>query len=274
LLCLFLFVLAAGSANNLVYIYVFFIISMALVGTHLTNRNIDKLSFTVKPEGYLFAGERSSLLLKTVNPHKGAAVNLMASVDREIEAWPIVELPGMKDHLLKIFWTPLHRGYHPLPRIRIQSTFPFDLLKAWHICETRESHLIFPKREGIKSFPKSCFESSAEDVSGLFKGSSFFQSSDSTIRIDWRLSARRQELFVKRFENQPNQRLNLSWEQTSNLKDFECKISQLALWVDEAEKNGFLYSLEIGQGKIEMGRGLVQWLSCMEALAKITSEYP
>ena len=86
-------------------------------------------------------------------------------------------------------------------------------------------------------------------------------------RIDWRASARRQELLVKNLEENNKAPLVFKWEFTTHLGDFEQRISQLCLWVDEAERRGHQYALSVGDSLVEMDNGIAHWKKCMRVLS-------
>ncbi len=90
------------------------------------------------------------------------------------------------------------------------------------------------------------------------------------MRIDWRASARRQELLVKNFEEMEKPSLRFSWEQTENIVSAEDRISQLCLWVDLADRQGHAYSLELGPHATGMDRGPAHRKACLKILAMIS----
>ena len=72
---------------------------------------------------------------------------------------------------------------------------------------------------------------------------------------------------IRRFEEESAVQLDFNWEQTSGIKEFEDRVSQLALWVDQAERQGAEYSLQVGNWKSGRSRGPNHWNRCFEYLA-------
>lgn len=226
-MALVLFFLAVGYANNLIYIFVFFLISVALTSVLITNKNVDGVEIENIYGENLFAEERSALVVHLKNHFTAPAWNLVVFFEKTEE------------------------------RAELSSLNP--------------ASLVYPAKKGDPQFPQKSYGSEDLKNSGLFRDHREYQSSDSTMRIDWRASARRQELLVKNFEEMEKPSLRFSWEQTSHLTDFESRISQLCLWIDEAEKRGHAYSLDLNNIKTPLERGPSHWKTCLESLAILNS---
>lgn len=266
-MALILFFLAVGYANNLIYIFVFFLISVALTSVLITNKNVDGLEAENILSENNFADERGSFAVPIKNFFSTPAWEVSVFFEKTEERTTVTSIsPGEEESIL-IYWTPAERGVVKLPRLILQSTFPFGLLRAWKVFKKPREVLIYPARKGEPQFPQKSFGSDELKNSGLFRDHREYQSSDSMMRIDWRASARRQELLVKNFEEMEKPSLQFSWEQTSHLADFELRLSQLCLWIDEAEKQGHQYSLQLGTEKTARERGPSHWKTCLEILA-------
>lgn len=266
-MALILFFLAVGYANNLIYIFVFFLISVALTSVLITNKNVDGLEAENIFSENNFAEERGSFVASVRNYFSSPAWEISVFFEKTEERSMTSSISSGEEQNISIYWTPSKRGVVKLPRLILQSTFPFGLLRAWKVFKKPREVLIFPSRKGDPQFPQKSFGSDELKNSGLFRDHREYQSSDSMMRIDWRASARRQELLVKNFEEMEKPSLQFSWEQTSHIADFELRLSQLCLWIDEAEKRGHQYSLQLGSKKTAMERGPTHWKACLEILA-------
>lgn len=249
------------------YVFLFFLISVALTGTVYTNRNIDSLSLNPFEEGAVFAQEKNQIPINLKNLSFKESHNISFYIEKNLDPSQIDYLGPHEGKNSEIDWVPEKRGYASLPRIVLQSTFPFGLLKAWRVFYFDKKVLIYPGRRGDFQFPQASLLPDGIDNVGLFRDHRLYQTSDSLRRIDWRASARRQELMVKNLEERNKKALVFKWEHTSSLREFEIRISQLAVWVDEAEKAGHFYSLDLEGRIVELNRGHTHWKTCMETLA-------
>ncbi|WP_347355711.1 DUF58 domain-containing protein [Bdellovibrio sp.] len=271
-MALVLFFLAVGYANNLIYIFVFFLISVALTGILLTNKNMD----VVRADGIeapdLFANEEGSVRIDLENPTDIPAWEVEAVFAKSRETTPRISLAPKSQESLSLKFIPPIRGYISLPRITLQSAYPFGLLRAWKYAVADEKILVFPQRKGDVEFPVDSVSGEGAQQSGLFRDHRSFQSADPLSRIDWRASARRQELLVKNYEEPEKPALHFSWDQTSYLEDAESRISQLCLWIDLAAKQGYAYSLTLGSQEIGKNSGTPHRHECLKALALLQAK--
>ncbi|WP_374031610.1 DUF58 domain-containing protein [Bdellovibrio bacteriovorus] len=271
-MALTLFFLAVGYANNLIYIFVFFLISVAFTGILLTNKNMDVVQVEGLENEELFVGEEGLLRISLENPSVTPAWDVEAVLGKDKNTLRKTSIKPLSHGDLQIPYRPGKRGWVKLPRITLQSTYPFGLLRAWKYMTSQDSVLVYPARLGEKQFPTDAVAGEGQQATGLFRDHRGFQSADSLSRIDWRASARRQDLLVKNYEEPEKPALHFRWEQTESLSDLEMRISQLCLWVDEAERQGFQYSLSVGPQEIKQNKGPHHREACLTVLALLYPE--
>lgn len=262
-------VMAIGYTNNLIYFFVFFTISICLTTMLVTNDNIDRVLIQDVKAQDLFANEESVVEVTLKNRKARSAWDLSLFFSKT-ERSSVTQVAAFHETRASVLWVPPHRGEVRLPRLIMESTFPFGLLRAWKRGVLPTSLLVFPERKGQAQFPAPSREARGIDTTGLFREHRSYQSSDSPRRIDWRVVAKQQKLLVRKFETPEKQTLHFNWEQTSSLPMLEDRISQLALWVDLAEQQGHLYSLSIGIWNSEEDQGDEHWRKCMKHLALMT----
>ncbi|UXR65770.1 DUF58 domain-containing protein [Bdellovibrio bacteriovorus] len=271
-MALVLFFLAVGYANNLIYIFVFFLISVAVTGILLTNKNMDIVRVEGIESPELFAKEEGRVRVDLENNSDIPAWEVEAVFAKSKDLTERISLAPKSQESLFLRFTPLSRGYISLPRITLQSVYPFGLLRAWKYAVSEQKILIFPQRRGDVEFPVDSVSGEGMQQSGLFRDHRTFQSADPLSRIDWRASARRQELLVKNYEEPEKPALSFSWEQTAYLEDPESRISQLCLWVDQAAKQGYSYSLTVGSKEHGKNSGAAHRQECLKTLALLQTE--
>jgi uncharacterized protein (DUF58 family) len=271
-MALVLFFMAVGYANNLIYLIVFFLISVGFTGILVTNKNIQHLQFENLKNPDLFATEDGELILAIHNKSQNDCWDVQARLEKTDIASDKILVPSLSSEELKIFFTAPHRGQQPLPRIILESTYPFGLLRAWKVFTSVTEILIFAERKGSPNFPRDSITGEGTQNQGLFRDHRIFQSADPLGRIDWKASARRQEILVKNFEEPEKPTLHFSWDQTKHLGNHEDRISQLALWIDQAEKTGHTYSLSVVLRDVPPSKGLLHWRECQGILAQLPKE--
>lgn len=263
-----LFFLAVGYANNLIYIFVFFLISVAMTGMIVTNRNVAGIQVEGVRAGRLFCKEEGQLEVDVHNRSSMESWDIQARIEKSKNAISDRTHVGRGGHVsLKVPFRPEHRGLLHPPRIALQSTFPFGLLRAWKYALAQQPVVVFPERRGTTVFPAEAAGGERLQHSGLFRDHRLYQSADPLSRIDWRASARRDELLVKNYEEPEKPKLAFTWESTESLVETETRLSQLSLWIDEAERLGHQYSLKVPGVEIEFSSGGAHRDRCLTALA-------
>lgn len=167
---------------------------------------------------------------------------------------------------------PTHRrGAVTLSRIRISTTYPLGLARAWSYVWPDQTLLVYPKPElappplpeGAGEHAQSRIQSNGDDVHHLRQ----YRRGDPIRAIAWKPSARRNTLVVREYEHPRGTDVLLSWEDAHSLP-YEQKISRLAAWIDQAEREERRYILSIpGHAAIGPGRGHAQRAACLQALA-------
>lgn len=165
---------------------------------------------------------------------------------------------------------PTHRrGWMQPGRITVSTTRPLGLARAWAYAWPAESLLVYPRPEadgpplpqGAGDAPQARLHPSGDDVHHLRT----YRRGDSRRAIAWKPSARRGALLVREYEQPQGADVVLDWS-TLTLAH-EDRIRRLARWVDEAEREGRRYRLQLPRQAIGPGRGAVHRHACLLALA-------
>lgn len=163
------------------------------------------------------------------------------------------------------------RGWLDLPRLRVSTTRPLGLARAWSYAWSVQPLLVYPAAErdgpplpvGAGDNAQSRLHPAGEDVHHLRN----YRRGDARRAIAWKHSARRDALLVREYEQPLGADVALDWRSTAGLPH-ESRISRLARWVDEAERDGRRYRLQLPrQGDIGPAQGLVHRHACLRALA-------
>lgn len=168
-------------------------------------------------------------------------------------------------------WPTVQRGWLDLPRLRVSTTRPLGLARAWAYAWPQTPLLVYPMPEphgpplptGSGDRAQSRLHPSGDDVHHL-RG---YRRGDSRRAIAWKPSARRDTLLVREYEQPLGAEVLLDWNALARLP-YEARISRLARWVDEAERDGRRYRLALpGRPALGPAQGAAHRHACLSALA-------
>ncbi len=262
-----LLMMAMGYGNNLIYLSVFTLISVAFCSMYVTNENVRRVSVRVVRPNVLFASEDNLIPVRISNETGYDSFELSLSFSRGQSRTASFGAPARKAAGVPVVWAPPKRGVARLPRLTLESRFPFGLLRSWKNEDATEEVIVSPERRGDPQFPVLDSAGREKGNMGLFRDHRPFQSTDSPRRVDWRATAKSQDLLVKNFEGSEKVPLHFAWEQTCSLSDFESRLSQLSLWLSRAEELGFSYSFRFGEFDSGESQGADHLRRCLEVLA-------
>lgn len=262
-----LFAMAIGSANNLIYLFTFFLVSTAFTGMILTNRNVAGAVIVRIRGEELFANESGDLLVLLEKKKAMRSVQELSLGFSKKQLSEVVDVLSGDSGVFRLSYTPVKRGEQNLLPLRLQSSYPFSMFIAWKYFRESEKIVVYPERRGVRMLPFGLGASANNSEAGLFLEHREYLPTDSARRIDWRASARRQKTLIKTFEVEANRVLRLDWSYVAHLDSFEDRISQLALWIDESEKQKIQYSLSIGKLKTALSQGSDHRRLCLTYLA-------
>ena len=165
------------------------------------------------------------------------------------------------------------RGWLHPGRIMLSTTRPLGIARAWAYVWPVEALLVYPRPEadgpplphGAGDAPQARLHPSGDDVHHLRA----YRRGDSRRAIAWKPSARRGALMVREYEQPQGADVVLDWSRLA--LPHEERISRLARWVDDAEREGRRYRLALPAQDIEPGRGSAHRHACLRALALLPS---
>ena len=163
------------------------------------------------------------------------------------------------------------RGWFELGRLRISTTRPLGLARAWAYVWPQASLLVYPSPEahgpplpqGSGDNAQARLHPAGDDVHHLRT----YRPGDARRAIAWKPSARHDTLLVREYEQPLGADIVLDWRSLSALQ-YEDRIHRLARWVDEAERDGQRYCLQLpGHPPLGPARGTGHRHACLRALA-------
>ena len=161
------------------------------------------------------------------------------------------------------------RGWLHPGRITVATTRPLGLARAWAYAWPAEPLLVYPRPEaegpplpsGAGDAPQARLHPAGDDVHHLRA----YRRGDSRRAIAWKPSARHGALLVREYEQPQGADVVLDWSRVA--LPWEDRIRRLARWIDEAEREGRRYRLQLPRQAIGPASGAAHRHACLRALA-------
>jgi uncharacterized protein (DUF58 family) len=196
----------------------------------LTWRELHDLTLRSLHADHGFCGERLPLHLAFADDGRTRA-GLHVEMDELIQPAPLragacratVTLPTTR------------RGWVPLPRLRLSTTVPFGLFRAWAWITPDQHVLIYP-RPFHNAPPPARNDDPRDRMTGgdEFAGLHDYRPGDPIRHVAWKASAHHNGLLVREFDRAASGRpLRFDWHALGGL-DRETRISRLTGWVCDA----------------------------------------
>lgn len=163
------------------------------------------------------------------------------------------------------------RGWLEPGRITVSTIRPLGLARAWAYAWPDTPLLVYPAPEAqAPPLPRGQGEQArarrhpfGEDMHHLRN----YRRGDARRAVAWKPSARRDALLVREYEQPQDAEVLLDWQSLAALP-YELRISRLARWVDDAERERRRYRLRLpGQPPLGPDLGPAHRHACLRALA-------
>lgn len=262
-------VLNLGSLNynnNAALLLGFLVISLctnALIAGHLA---LLGLRLSTDAPAPVFAGQALQLpvVLETDKPD-GRRLLLECGTDRRELALATAETRAT----LPI--ATARRGWRDIQRLSVSTRHPLGLARAWCHLNLHARALVYPVPSGK---PLSALPPAADGERGRSRRDRSeqphhlreYRPGDARKQIAWKASARAGNLQVREYERASADELALDWRSLPHLAH-EARISQLTLWVLEAERRQRRYALLLPGNRIGPDSGAEHRHRCLKALA-------
>jgi len=283
-----LLIMLIGALNynlGLGFALTFFTGACAVADMFLTTRNLAGLTVAPGRTAPVFAGDEAQFELQLHNPtrrdryaihlgfegppHRTANATTSHAADVMAGATTAVALSVLTGA----------RGMLPAPRMRLTTSFPLGLFRAWAYWKPAPpelSVLVYPAPE-TPAAPLPSHGAASEDGHGAvgldnFAGIRSYQQGDPLRHLAWRQIARHDpalggQLVTKQFDGGAVAELALDFAVLPDHLDLEMRLSRLTQWVLQAEARALPYRLTIGGHTHGPAFGAAHRAACLQALA-------
>ena len=265
---LFVMLLAGlNYSNSMALLITFLLTGFGLIAMHLTHRNLVGVKIKGLATGDAFVGEHGLLMVtleSSGNARFGieceAAGSPRMGVDLRESGTARADLPLALER----------RGRRVIGRVKLSTTFPFGLFRAWTYLHAPVSLLAWPVPRGRREPPAesasggdapSVHRAGDEEWAGLRE----FRSGDSPRQVAWGAYARGRGLLVKTYQS-PAAHFRI-FDLATVAGPLEARLEQLSAWVVAAHARGERYGLQLAPLEIAPDTGNEHRRRCLDALA-------
>jgi uncharacterized protein (DUF58 family) len=265
---------AAASQNNAAaYLLLFLLMAVFLVSVPHTLLNLGGLAVKAESVNPTFAGQEASLAVEIMNRSGATRHGIILSLPNPAsDAERIDNIPAGKATRATVRFPALDRGEHEIGRLRLSSVYPLGFLRMAKQFPAPQRYVVYPKPRGNPKLPvggaRSAQSSPRPEIGegDDFAGVRPYVLGESQRHIDWKAVARGHALKTKQFTADVNSLLYLDFAAVGP-GDLEQRLSQLALWVIEAERARRPYGLRLPSAEIRPSLGELHFHRCLRALA-------
>lgn len=257
-LVLLLYILGTNYQNNLILLLAYLLLVLLISTIVLAFLNLHHCELSARPLADVFAGQNVAILLslqrRTGSPQALDAGWLhparLTAVDG---ATVVLELPAPQ------------RGYFAIPRLRLQSVYPFGLVRCWCYVQLDCRYWVFPAPipapfTGDQADPN---QNDAEEWSGQRQ----YQPGDPWRQLDWKRFSRQQQLLVHQFSATTLPGTDLWLSADPRLRTLEAQLSDLTERAIRAEQAQQPFGLRRTPTDIAVGSGPAHLRQVLQALA-------
>lgn len=259
-LCLGVGIAALNTGNNLLYLTFGMMLSFIILSGLLSNNTLHDVALKPQFPKRIFCGATFSVRYEIENRKKffpSYAINVfpIKKTPMRSEGTFVLKIPPKSSEMAASRVEFSKRGYWPLPDFRIETAYPFGLLKKFMVHDSEEKTIVYPKvfslktKLGIENQFLGELLSGARGDSGNPYGIRQFVFGDSSRFIHWKSSAKRGELRIKEFEDEKRMTLEvdlrLDPNPSADPEARETAVSLAASFIDELSKQGIDLFLRI-----------------------------
>ena len=275
---LMLFAMLLGSlnySNNLALGLTFLLTSLLLVTMQACHRNLEALIAREAGTEPPFAGQDAIFHFALANPGGAARFDLEAATATTADQPVSIAAGGEAPVRLAV--ATLRRGWVPLERVEIATSYPYGLFRAWAVLHPGLRCLVYPRPAADAPPPPA-----APGVSGGgmakrgdddFAGLKDYHPGDPPRHIAWKAYARAGELLVKEFSGAAEPVPIFDLEQVPGA-DLEARLSVMARWIVDAHARGATFGLRLPGRDIPPEPGEQQRRRCLAAIAEFELARP
>ena len=198
--------------NNFILLGVIFLFLIFMLSLIASVRNLQGLSFSFRTAPYYLASETQHVMLSLQRPDPAYNLELHLPTSDKL----VLNLPKGQAEIRPAIGR-LPRGVHTIPKLKVQTRFPFGIVRCWSwlspslsmtVCPTPDMKPLSayprssqrPARDGLDDFSTQMPpQASPQTDDGSLQDPRIFEDGDLPSRIDWKRFAATRELLTRDF---------------------------------------------------------------------------
>lgn len=273
---------AASSQNSAaIYLLLFMLASVFLVSIPHTLVNVAGVTLRVESAKPTFAGDEVCLPVEIMNSSRATRYGIEVVLPAENKTRERVDCISRESAArLTLRFPAHHRGEYKIERLDLTSCYPLGFVRASKRVVSSQTYIVYPRPAGNPQLPTNYSlrfaDSRMEQAFGPgddFAGVRDYVPGESQRHIDWKAVARGQPLMTKEFAAETKGAVSLDFSEL-RFAHLEEKLSQLSLWVIEAERGRRPYGLRLPGVEICPAVGQTHFHRCLRALSMFREKRP
>jgi uncharacterized protein (DUF58 family) len=252
----------------------FALTAVSLVSIPHTLINLAGVTMALEAVKPAFAGQEVSLPVEIMNGSRATrhGINVTSSGSSQ-ERKRVDRIPAGKAARVTLRFPARQRGEHEIGTLCVTSVYPLGFIRVVKKFATSQRYVVYPKPAGDPQLPLSRARPPHSRPQADFgEGNDFagvraYVPGESQRHIDWKAVARGQALMTKQFAAEAEGSVCLDFS-AIRFADVEERLSQLALWLIEAERARRPYGLRLPGTEIAPAVGDPHFHQCMRALSR------
>jgi uncharacterized protein (DUF58 family) len=270
-----LFIASVNYNLSLGFGLTFLMAACGIVDMHLTFRNLAYLYLNPGRCAPVFAASQAQFEVHISNRRRYGRYAIWLRFEQD-SASVACDIAADGQETVLLTTTATTRGWLAAPRIRLQTSFPLGLLRAWSFWQPAMQVLVYPCPEpdppGLPVAHTETHSGAGSAGHDDFAGVRHYVAGDPFKQLAWRQIARLDPelggpLISKQFEGGSQALLCLDLAHVDPKLDMEQKLSRLTAWVLEAERQALPYAFRLGDLFYPSAVGEAHQSACLEALA-------
>jgi uncharacterized protein (DUF58 family) len=274
-LLLIMLITGINYQNSLIYLATFLLGAVFVGAMHQTHRNLSGLELVLVSAGEGTAGDEIPFRFRATAGRNDAVAVVISCEESTLAPFHI---PAGEMSSLVLPVPSAHRGYLRPKQIRIETRFPFGLLKAWSWVRPLSAAIVFPRP--LPSPDMSGPVDDGEDIASahVSEGSDHadlrpWREGDLAQRVMWKRFARNGQMVVADWQGEAGSPHWLDFNGFPGV-DHEVRLGYLAWLVQQREMAGHRFGLLLPGQIIQPDSGPSHLLRCLRALAVWGEEKP
>ena len=258
-LVLLLYILGTNYQNNLILLLAYLLLVLVISTIVLAFLNLHHCELSARPLADVFAGQNAGILL-TLQRRTGVPLALDAGWQQQSG-----QLIPVSDTTVVLELQAPKRGYFVIPRLKLQSVYPFGLVRCWCYVRLDCHYWVVPAPvpapyAGPQADPN---QQNAEEWAGQRQ----YQPGDPWRQLDWKRFSRQQQLLVHQFSATTLPGTDLWLSIDPRLNTLEAQLSDLAERALRAEQAQQPFGLRRMPTDVAVGSGPAHLRQVLQALA-------